>query len=236
VAVIAISQKKTPTQRSNAIMVEVGIALGREIPTLVIARTGVNIPALSSIPRIEFDFDGDPGQEVFLSTQIGLFIRGVRTGIPRKAEGVTKMLSSNQRLSHESRSLNFEARVGNLLRDAGMEASEESPTGDERARADFVSLVPGLETELGIVLIEAKTVSGSPDGSRRLRDATRKLSEQVLISRAGLGLLIHDGKNIRLQSAPLVAIMSIDELADQLRSLSLPEILRRARNEAIHAR
>src|SRR5436190_1737934 len=73
---------RPPRIRQMATLVELGIVLGRELPTLIIARPGLELAALEGISRI----DADPSDAETLELKVGLFLDSVQSGLPRRLE------------------------------------------------------------------------------------------------------------------------------------------------------
>ncbi len=240
-AVIAAIFDDNPSQeRRQSILVEVGVAIGRGIPTLVLSRPGLQLPSLVGVPRI----DADPEDTNTLALKVELFLQGVLKNSPRKStnfSGATAGPVSKASISSLA-GLELEQAVGQLLQAAGAEfireTHETSINGGDRAesieRADFALYIPGHETDLGLVLVEVKSVENAIDPQRRLHVAAQSLSDHTRKGSAALGLLVYDGKPVRLSSIPLTAALSIGELTAQLEDDPLATILRRARNQAIH--
>ncbi|WP_155289562.1 hypothetical protein [Rhodococcoides fascians] len=240
-AVIAAIFDGDPSQeRRESILVEVGVAIGRGIPTLILSRPGLQLPSLVGLPRI----DADPEDADTLALKIDLFLQGVLKHSPRKSPMFTGAAAGPVSKASISllAGLELEQAVGQLLQAAGAEFIREarvnSVNGGDRAEsieiADFALYIPGHETDLGLVLVEVKSVANAVDPKRRLRTAAQRLSGYAMRGSAALGLLVYDGKPVRTSSAPLTACLSIGELAGQLESAPLATVLRRARNKAIH--
>ncbi len=235
VVVAVLWQRRPPRQRREAILVEVGIALGRGLPVLLVSRRGLALPALVGVSRIDTDLNSAVGVSL-LKTQLSLFLRGAQLHPPHwhpptiRPSGV----STGTRPAPQTAGLEFEEQVGAVLRATGSEVLAEVQLARPDDGADFAVYFPPHESGLGIVLVEAKQVTG-PHASRRLREAADQLSQRVLSAHAGVGLLVHSGRGMRLPSYPLVVTMSLEELSGRLEAAPLPEVLRQARNEAIHA-
>lgn len=237
-AVIAVmSLKKPPKQRFDAILVEVGIAVGRGIPVLLLTRRDLPLPSLAGVPRIDSDIGTALDAGSLLRTQIRLFLEGIRSDSPRRTSDVGSPPQGPALSMHPPQNAGqaFEQKVGDLLRGTGSEVLSEVRAADSSQRADFAIYLPGQEAELGIVLVEAKAFSPSANTRSLLREAAQRLSIQVINARAGLGLLVYDGERVKLPTTPLVVAMTLTELTNRLTGTSLPDALRQARNEAIHA-
>ena len=231
-AVIAVVLAgRPPLQRRAAVLVEVGIAVGRSIPTLIISRPGLQLPSLAGVPRMEADLE----DLATLDLKVDLFLEGVRDGAPSKppksAQSGIAPVARAAMAQHTG--LELEEMVGRLLLAAGSNLieNERSPRSDG---PDYALYLQGHETDVGMVLVEVKAVRQSAEPRRRLREAAVELSSQVLTARAALGLLVYDGPSVTDSSTPLVVAMSVDDLTAQLENAALPVILRKARNRAIH--
>lgn len=232
-AVVAVMlASRPPLQRRAAVLVEIGIAVGRSIPTLIISKPGLPLPSLAGVPRMEADLSDTE----MLDLKVDLFLQGAREGVPRRPPKTTSAGGNNplpRAAIAAFRGLELEEMVGRLLVEGGSSLlrSERSLRGGV---ADYALYLQGHETDIGMVLVEVKSVVQSAEPRRRLREAASRLSALVLEASAALGLLVYDGPTLRLHTTPLVVAMSVDELATQLESTPLPVILRRARNRAIH--
>jgi len=229
-AVIAVLWAARSTkQRNAAVLVEIGIAIGRDLPVLLVTKPTAMLPALVGVPRLtaENNLDG------LLGVQVDLFLQGLEKA-PKKSWSRSTLSPSGPHADlSRTVGLKFEETVGALLQSTGSEIMKPSPRSGPRA--DFTLYFYGDDSDLGVVLVETKAFrSGS--SSSNLRMSARQLSEFVARSSAGLGLLIYDGPPRKDLTAPLVAAMSLDELRNELSTRSLVDVLRRARNEAIHGR
>jgi hypothetical protein len=237
-AVVAVMwQKRPPKQRFDAVLVEVGIALGRGIPVLLLTRRELALPALAGVPRIDVNVEAGFIEDSLLHTQINLFLRGVQTQAPRKPPASTArpIAPSPVLTTAHGEALEFETRVGEVLRAAGTEVIPEGQVVPGEGRADYAIYLPADQSDLGVVLVEAKRFGNEKEQPPRLRRAAQLLSQQVVNAHAGLGLLVYEGKEVRLPPTPLVVAMSLSELAGRLNNVPLAEVLRQARNKAIHA-
>jgi hypothetical protein len=228
--VIAVLWASRPSQqRRSAVLVEIGIAIGRNVPVLLVTKPGVLLPALVGVPRLvaQDNVDG------LLAVQVDLFIRGLQQApmrTPFKSRGPST--GPHADLARTA-GLEFEDSVEALLRSAAVEVLK--PDSQSDTRADFTLYFSGDDADLGVVLIETKafTASSSTDVLRR---SANQLSAYVASSRASFGLVIYKGPARKVATAPLVAAISLDDLRFELAERSLVDVLRRARNEAIHGR
>jgi len=237
-AVIAVLlRKRPPKQRLDAMLVEVGIALGRQLPVLLLADQQLALPPLVGVPRIDTTMAAAKADSSLLGTKINLFLRGVESRISRRpSQDISIGPGSTHPISSETVSgLTFQSQVGEVLRSTGVEVLRAGHLTPGSERADFAIYLPGVHPELGIVLVEAKQFSRGSTNKDNLNRAALQLSKQVLNAHASLGLLLYDGGELRLPATPLVVSMPLNELANRLADAPLDAVLRRARNEAIHA-
>lgn len=207
---------------------------------MLVAKSGLSLPFLTGIPRVDYADDED-----LLITQLDLLLQALHEGSPREAAPRTRVspsrpvpTSPSSALAH---ALAVEARVGDLLEshagaDAAIYANLELP--DDVGEADFAIYFPASATDLGVVLVEVKAISATrpkPAAKAFLTDASRKLSQRVRASRSGLGLLVYEGDTVSLPTTPMTIALSINELERRLALEPLGQVLRQARNEAIHA-
>jgi hypothetical protein len=241
VAVCATSTGGGLSRGMAAVLVEVGIALGRSLPTLILAEgSGLVPPALLSLPSATVGLiDRDS-----LRLHLGLFIAGLdqRDDQGAALDTVRGPLSSatlskfQQRLaetrSAKSRPNLLEDLVFDVLAAAG--ATAERVQGPDRG-ADGAFLVPGEESNLGYVLVEVKSSAlMRPDEINR---AQLQLQDAVLRRNGGLGLLLVDMPPNQLQSlqiTPLIVVLSIDGFVSELGSRTLGAVMLDARNDAVH--
>jgi hypothetical protein len=250
-AVVAVFlASRPPPQRLGAVLVEIGIALGRRVPVLVVAKPSLTMPFLSGTPRVDYGGDGD-----LLAAQLGLLLHGVEMGSPgsgssHPASSATPSTSTTRSVpssagpslrSAQLTGLEFEQAVSDVLASTGAEVLQEGQRASQPDRADFTLYFPSHPKDLGVVLVEAKSFVGHPDHPRdpatrrrALREAAYQLSLQVISTGAGLGVLVYDGHTQHVPPTPLTVAISLEELARLLTERPLDEVLRRARNEAIH--
>ena len=225
-----------------AIYVEIGIVAGRGLPLLVIAEPpGPPSPALTGLTTAITTLTNDEA----LRLQLALFLRQIEPGPhpqqPPSAITVQHLvpsayLSRLQAVRDSApgqRGLAFERLLSDLFRVAGAEV-EARPPGGPDSGVDIAAFIPGEEQRLGTIMIQVK--SGTLTGPV-MRKEQRKLSAQVLQTRAGLGLLVYDKATPEARtapSAPLVLRIGIDELLHDLEDRPLSAVLTQARNRAVH--
>ena len=228
----------------SAIYIEIGVAVARGLPLLVIA--GPSIPPSPGLVGATTIVMTQLGNEEALRLHLGVFLRQLQSS-PRvrpparlrasPTPSVPAAYAVRLRAARQSpgglRAAEFERLVGDLLREAGAQAEERSPwEGDEGI--DIAAFIPGEEQRLGAVMVQVK--SGTLTG-HALQATQHKLSTHVLQAGAGLGLLVYDqmapGAR-KVPSAPLVASLGIDELLAELEFRPLSTVLTQARNRAVH--
>lgn len=228
-ALVAVLWSKSSNRRSTAVLVEIGIAIGRHVPVLLITKPGVAVPALHGIPRVLVS----DGKDDLLGIQIDLFLQGAARNLPKRYPSRTAIGQPVAPALLATQGRRLEDVIGDLFRSTGQELVKSSAIVDDRA--DFTLYFSPDKGDLGVVLVEVK--EWSQRASRAgLRQAALQLSDQVVRAGAGLGVLIYNGPTVQFTGAPLVAAVSFDELSGELSHRTLVEVLRRARNESIHGR
>lgn len=226
-----------------AIYIEIGVALARSLPLIVIA--GTSIPASPALAGATTVVMTELGNEEALRLHLGVFLRQVQTA-PRTEQSVRLPASpapsvpayvTRLQAVRESpkglRGAEFERLVGDLLREAGAQAEERSPWEPDGG-VDIAAFIPGEEQRLGAVVIQVK--SGTLT-SHTLRATQHKLSTYVLQAGAGLGLLVYDqiAPDARtVPPEPQVFSLGIDQLLIELETKPLSTLLTQARNRAVH--
>jgi hypothetical protein len=226
-----------------AIYVEIGVAAARGLPLLVVVQAPAQpSPALAGLTTATSSL----GNVQALNLHLSLFLRSVASGAPARTKAnllptAPNLVPASYRTRLEmartsqgfERAEAFERLVTEIVRDAGAKI-EERPTGWPDAGVDIAAFIPGEEQRLGPVLIEVK--SGLLTAAELAR-AQRKLSDHVLQSRSGLGLLVFNEITVgarKVKPAPLVARIGIDQLLRELESRPLSEVLVQARGRAVH--
>ena len=217
-----------------AVLIEIGIAIGRGLPILVVATQESTTPAMLTdvfVVRCKTD------DSAKLILPLKLFLRSEphelpphpaarlhRPDIDRFRGRLDSVVKDNPR-----RGLEFERLVADLFRQLGAHVEEQSqvPIG---GRPDLAIFIPGEEEQLGMVIIELK-FGNSIDSLGR---AANQLQRFVLEIGSGLGLLLYTGQERPLPTWPMVVALSMDRFLSELEHYGLAEILVRVRNEAIH--
>jgi Restriction endonuclease len=239
-AVVAVAGLADGT-RSDTVLIESGVALGRGIPLLVIYEDDSSLTAAWP-PSVTIARTSLLNAEA-LSFHLKLFLAKIRRGPekistrPPRAPSIDVAQARRQlaqiREEHgAARGLALERWLAELFRASNVEAAE--PAGGDRG-FDFVLTLSEQAPSLGPIVVEVKS-STSP---RRLWEVASRLHQVVLQERAALGLvLVDDDKTLGrfpIQEVPLVAVLGADELLDAIsRQGSLSAVLVRLRNVAVH--
>lgn len=227
-----------------AIYIEIGVAVARGLPLIVIAETSIPAsPALASATTIIFT---ELGNQEALRLHLGVLLRQLQAApradqparLPTSAAPLVPAaflmrLQAVRESPGGLRGAQFERLVGDLLREAGAQAEGRSPWEPDGG-ADIAAFIPGEEQRLGAVVIQVK--SGTLT-SHALRAAQQELSAYVLQAGARLGLLVYDqiapGASM-VPPAPQVFSLGIDQLLAELATRPLSAVLTQARNRAAH--
>lgn len=233
-----------PAHRSQrglqAVLLETGIAAGRNLPLLVIVPPDQAIPtALSTIQVVKTDLTNREA----LTLHVGLFAEALGAtarepfSSPTLAPLTTALadefetrLTSLTGSSQRSRGFDIEQFVVDLLSSAGANIETQQDRHDQGF--DAAAFIPGEEERLGLVVIEVKD---RLDRASRV-NAERQLQSYVLDARAGLGLLLYLSPTSQASTptTPLVLSMPIGQLLSELRLRPLSSVLIHARNQAVH--
>ncbi len=240
VVVLPVERNRRGVQ---AVLLETGIAAGRDLPLLVIVPPDQTIPtALSTIQVVRTDVTNREA----LSLHVGLFAKSLKAPSreiveasppsmlaplkPAVADQFETRLASLIGSPQPSRGFAIEQFVVDLLSSAG--AKIEAEQGRPDRGFDAAAFIPGQEERLGLLVIEIKD---RLDRASRI-NAERQLQSYVMDARAGLGLLFYvsSSSTASTPTTPLVLSMSIGQLLSELRVWPLSKVLGHARNEAIH--
>ena len=228
-----------------AIYIEIGVAVTRGLPLIVIA--GTSIPASPALAGATTIVMTELGNEEALRLHLGVFLRQMHSAprmeqparlpaspTPSVPAAYLMRLQAVRESPGGLRGAEFERLVGDLLREAGAQAEERSPWEPDGG-ADIAAFIPGEEQRLGAVVIQVK--SGTLT-SHALRATQHELSAYVLQAGAGLGLLVYDqiapGAS-KIPPSPQVFSLGIDQLLAELETKPLSTVLTQARNRAVHA-
>ena len=214
--------------------VEIGVALGRGTPVLVVGRENRQTSALTSLPRIDASLE----DLATLELKLDLFLEGVGGGVARERFGKPSFsVKPRAAIPTSTAGQSLGRAVKELLNGSGTAMFTEALTSVDGDRPDLAFYVEGIESDLGLVLVEVKQFAPSTDVSRRLRDASSQLSNYVTRTSAGLGLLVYEaekGSVSRRALSPLTIAVPYHTLREELAERPLGDVMRRLRNEAIH--
>lgn len=224
----------------QTVLLETGIAAGRDLPLLVIVPSDQAIP--SAIATIQVVKTNLRNREA-LSLHVGLFAKSLEALAleqasppklapldPDVADDFEIRLESLMGSPHRDQGFAIERLVVDLLSSAGADI-EAKPNLHDRG-FDAAAFIPGEEDRLGLLIVEVKD---RLDRESRTK-AERQLQSYVLDTRAGFGLLLYLSSTSKAPTptTPLVLSMPIAQLLSQVRSQPLSKVLVHARNEAIH--
>jgi hypothetical protein len=231
----ATGEHSAPTT-PPAIYLEMGIALGRGLPLLVLAeRTNQDLPGLGGLASNVWIVVG-ARDEASIRLHLSLFTKvlainraagpvfGGQPPLPKSAKSVNEQNATN-------RGQRLEQVVVDLLEAGGALVEEAANARPGDRGVDAAALIPGAEQALGPVLVEVKASRGS-----ELSPAVRNLGVYVMVRKAMLGLLIYDGPRQDLpwpSGFPVVA-MHVNDLRQHVQNGTLGRRLIGARNSYVH--
>ena len=235
---VAVLSSKKEGAPPPSVLVETGIALGKRLPTLLIVPPPTRVPlALTTVSTVLASVTDRKALELHLR----LFFRIPDTRSAQQPMASTqpksfsldfgRELTAIEQVPPRNRAPAFEDIVLDLFRASGGIVAERSG-GD--GGVDAAIALPHDDSHLSLVLIQAKYGTRSV---RAIKTAQSKLQEQVLQRGAGLGVLILGGlgdQAYAIQEMPMIVTMSAEDLANRTGKESLAEVLRQARNEAVH--
>jgi hypothetical protein len=227
-------------------LIEAGIALGRQVPLLILTEYGTpsdlyQVAKVAEMHGILLNPDA-------LRFHLSLFLKSLSaTGEGREPWVLSQSLHFDHWLRNQTSHFDlkpFRARldairklptrvakyskyeewVADLFRAAGAEVA--IPTTDLKDRGfDFAVAMPDLDFRTGPLVVEVK-LSSSP---KALTDAALRLQYLVLQERAGLGLLLYEDedlpKTFALQVVPMVVSLGFNDLVRQLEHETLAQVL-----------
>jgi hypothetical protein len=218
-------------QQRSAVLVEIGIALGRSAPVLLLTRPGTQPPALLGLPRVDANLeDADT-----LGIKLELLLQGVSHGAPREFMAGPSLQRQQGLPSPRYSAQTLEREVTELLTSNGSTFLKESDSKNRPRGFDFAFHLESGDLQFGLVLVEVKRLAVGDRG--RLLDAAKILGQQVAASGAGLGLVVYESDSpmpMRRNLAPLVAAISVQQLREELLNRPIEEVIGRLRNEAVH--
>ncbi|MFI5783549.1 hypothetical protein [Nocardia sp. NPDC051570] len=237
-----------------AVFIEIGIVVGRGLPTLVIVEPPDAPPAaLAGVTIVRTPLDHIDA----LRLHLRMFTLSAVSGSARRRTAAPAVLEpstiaefrtrldairnpayderSTGRGVEHSRWYRLERLIFDILSTAGavlwtgVKLSTSPPS-----EADAVAYVPGTESVLGAIIVEVKL--------RRLTETDLQLTReqlqaQMIAGRASFGLLVYDSliSGAHEVSVPyFMLVLSVDGLLAELEHLPLAELLLRARNRSVH--
>jgi hypothetical protein len=237
-AIIVIT---SPSLADNErILVEVGIALGRKLPILILAESRAPYE-ISRLARV-VEMHGSVSPEA-LRFHLSLFLKSLSSAVSRVEPDTPGRISNvdigpfrngleSIRLTTPVDAARYEEWVADLFRASGAETA--IPHDPERRGFDLVVSMPDLNRIPGPLVVEVKITT-----SRKvLIDAAFTLQSLVLREGAGLGLLlyedIHFPMQFALQIVPMIVSLGFSELVRRLEEETLADVIIHARDEAVH--
>jgi hypothetical protein len=231
----ATRQHGTPTT-SPAIFLEMGIALGRGLPLLVLAESAdEDLPSLGGLASNVWIVAGTQDAaaiRLHLSLFTDVLAINQSTGpvLDRQPSPTTSPKILNEQKA-TNRGERLDQVVVGLLKAGGALVEESANAGPEDRGVDAAALIPGAEQTLGPVLVEVKA-----SRDLELSPAVRNLGRYVTVRKAMFGLLIYDGPRQDLpwpSGFPVVA-MHVDDLRQHVQNGTLGRRLIGARNSYVH--
>jgi hypothetical protein len=226
--------------RENVVF-ELGIALGRGLPLLVLqGDEPAQLPLeLTEVLSARTNLQNAEALRFHLELFLDRLSSGTAIKPPppephRVDVGELRRSLDELRRSSKPRGQDYEQWVARLFRLAGADVVE--PRDPEDRGFDLAVALPGVSPEPGPLFVEVKVPAQPLD----LAGATSRLHELVLRERAGLGLLLFEDRRLRygfgFQTTPMVVAMGFDELLFSLERHdgSLTRALYAARNESVH--
>jgi hypothetical protein len=236
-------------------LIEAGIALGRQVPLLILTEYG--LPSdLYQVAKV-VEMHGILLNPEALRFHLSLFLKSLSVSGEGGEPWIwSQSLHFDRWLSNQSfrfdlepfrarleeiRDLptrqtkysKYEEWVADVFRAGGAEVAIPATNFKDRG-FDFVVAMPDLDFRTGPLVVEVK-LSSSP---RALTDSALRLQYLVLQEQAGLGLLLFEDEDLPetfvIQIVPMVVSLGFNELVRRLEHETLAQVLIQARNEAVH--
>lgn len=239
--VLAVFPARSEWETPAALLLDIGVAIGRGVPVLVVAEPPRKVDAaLAPLPLAKVPL----GHRTALSARVNQFVNSIHGGprpvgddVPvldhRILDSVTLDLEALKEQPFEPRtSWQFAEIAMRLLRACGAELEESRLDGG----FDAAGWVPGTETLFpDPLLFEFRLL-------RRAEVPRQKLDQLAGIAArrgAGFGVLIafsHDSEPVPWPDTtwPMILTFEINDLIQELRHQSLAAVLRNRRNAAMH--
>jgi hypothetical protein len=226
----------TDDELNGNVMIEVGIAIGLEIPVLLLTTAKKPLPFdLASFRH----FNTNLGNRKLLSLQLDLFIRSLAPSKSDQRRPVTPSSGQLGRVRDRPAPKLFgsalEQNIAAAIHQAGGRVSIPSQS-DQKVTPDLLMWLPEIDTELfNPAAIEAKKTIGAQD----LPDLQQRLGEFVSNSNLGCGLIIVNSvflaRNLaKIMPHPFVFITSLGDFRSKLQQGELAAWIRQERNRLAH--
>ena len=234
-----------------SVYLEIGEAVGAGVPVMLVAEPPRRLDAgLFPLPVARVPLTSKNALATHLSVFIASFGRSrEKEAIPTASVKVADLKFLSEELAElrlrsnasgsgeaaQSLATNFEDIALRLLRAAGAEAE---PTIDSDDVGDIAAWVPGTERFIpGPLVVELKILRNG----RLERDTLERLKNYALSRDSPWSLLLYfnmdQSRAVRMPKAgnwPMVIVLDIEELAQDLRQMPLAKILNNARNSIVH--
>ncbi len=228
---LAISSESTLSPNS---FLEIGYALGREIPVVLLTTESFDVPIdLATLRHLKTDLN-DPK---LLSFQVQLLLSSL--DLPkgsRKSARSTSRQSTTPKVSPQGYASALEEAIATAVITAGGRVTLPARGRKEQASADFLMWFPEMDKEFfNPAAIEVKSRIELP----RIADIHARLGQFVTSSGFGSGLIISEAdvpidRLPRLIPFPNVFIITRHEFEEALRSRRLGAWVRHERNRLVH--
>ena len=217
------------------VMLEVGIAIGLEIPVLLLTTGKKPIPFdLASFRH----FNTDLQDTKLLSWQLDLFVRSIATQKSDKRRQVA--FSGNLDRIHDQPAPKlfdsaFEQNIAVAIQRSGGRVTIPSRSG-QMLTPDLLMWLPEVDSELfNPAAIEAKKTIGVQD----LPSLQHRLGEFVRNSNMGCGLIVVNSVNLarnlgKIVPYPFIFIIGLGEFKSKLEQGELASWIRQERNRLAH--
>jgi hypothetical protein len=240
-----VFSKRLDSSTPPAMYVDIGVAIGSGMPTLVIVEPPrVADSVLAPLHVVQVPLGSAPA----LSLQVKSFLKSMGQTRPQLIDQRRPDADMLQAIKQELGALSevargdinsayqrFEGIAVRLLEAAGALTEGASHGGDQGF--DIAAWVPGTEAVLpGPLLIEIKLVRGSILGRQ-----FDQLQNAVARRNASFGLLLYyplSGQPVRLPSGhwPMVMAFEMGDLLKSLTGRSLAQVILNSRNALVHGR
>ena len=218
------------------VMFEVGIAIGLEIPVLLLTTGKKPLPFdLASFRH----FNTDLHDAKLLSLQLDLFVRSLATPKNDKRRQVTSPSSHINRIQDQPAPKLFdsalEQNIAAAIHRSGGRVTIPSRSG-QMLTPDLLMWLPEMDSELfNPAAIEAKKTIGAQD----LLTLQRRLGEFVRNSNMGCGLIVVNSVNLarnlgKIVPYPFIFVIGLGDFKSRLEQGELASWIRQERNRLAH--